>query len=201
MWFARGWDAALTEVEEGSDTMTREPETDGLYQRAQTRATPLLTKLADFSDQEWAELTHRMRKHFEREMHARGLTLTPEDETWNAALAAVEEAVGEHVPEVDRWTIAQAGVGHALHDPSMFVGSRVRNEADAALIVEAVNAYDRLKRIEAAMSTLRARIEALPRWPVYADEGEPPVYGRLLNLDDVLALLDPAATEPEETPR
>lgn len=46
---------------------------DGLYQRAQTRATPLLSKLADLSEEDWDELTHRMRKHFTREMAVRGL--------------------------------------------------------------------------------------------------------------------------------
>jgi len=81
----------------------------------------------------------------------------------------------------DRWTIAQAGVGHAFGDPSMFVGSRVRNAADAALIVEAVNAYDRLLRIEAAARALMA---------VYRTEREAP--------DSPIAALRSALQEPTE---
>jgi hypothetical protein len=59
----------------------------------------------------------------------------------------------------DRWTIAQAGVGHASE--SMFVGSRVRSEADAALIVEAVNSYDRLRAIEAAAREVINQTESI----------------------------------------
>ena len=40
---------------------------------------------------------------------------------------------------------------------------------------------------EEALQENRERIEALPRWPVYSDEGEPTTYGRLVSLDDVLA--------------
>jgi len=72
MWFARGWDAALAEVEEGSDTMTREPETEA-------GRTLLNRRTDDISmfEHEW-----------------RDTVLAIETEAWNAALAAVEEAVG-----------------------------------------------------------------------------------------------------------
>ena len=52
---------------------------DGLYQRAQTRATPLLSKLADLSDDEWEELTYRMRKHFMRVMRDGGYVIHKAD--------------------------------------------------------------------------------------------------------------------------
>jgi hypothetical protein len=61
--------------------------------------------------------------------------------------------------------------------------------ADAALIVAAVNAYDRLRAIEAA-----AR-DFLLRWD------NPERYRRIPAVDDLRAALDPAATEPEETRR
>jgi len=66
-------------------------ELDGLYQRAQTRATPLLTKLADLSDEEWGELTHRMTKHFERELGNRGMVIVSKsrDAYWKAKLREV----------------------------------------------------------------------------------------------------------------
>jgi hypothetical protein len=50
---------------------------DGLFQRAQTRATPLLRKLANLTDDEWSELTHRMTKHFDRELARRGMVVVP----------------------------------------------------------------------------------------------------------------------------
>jgi hypothetical protein len=55
-------------------------EEDGLFQRAQTRETPLLSKLADLSDDEWAELTHRIIKHFQRVMADKGYVLVKADE-------------------------------------------------------------------------------------------------------------------------
>lgn len=55
-----------------------EPE-DGLRDRARQGGTPLLDKLAALTDDEWAELTHRMSKHFERELHRRGLVIVAAD--------------------------------------------------------------------------------------------------------------------------
>ena len=65
--------------------------------------------------------------------------------------------------------------------------------ANAALIVEAVNAYDRLRAIEAAAraleaATKRERLAGLPY--VFEDE-----------LTALRAALDPATTEPKETQR
>ncbi len=67
--------------------------TDGLRDRAKHGGTPLLVKLAALSDDEWAELTHRMTKHFKREITARGLTLVAA-----AAVQAVDSLWDEPDP-------------------------------------------------------------------------------------------------------
>ena len=52
-------------------------EHDGLRDRALRGGTSLLDKLAGLTDAEWDELTHRMTKHFQRELAARGMVIVP----------------------------------------------------------------------------------------------------------------------------
>jgi hypothetical protein len=67
-----------------------------------------------------------------------------------------------------------------------------RMDANAALIVEAVNAYDRLRAIEAAARAFMEYDAGPPDLP--DDEWEP--AARVLW--DALSALDPATTEPKE---
>jgi hypothetical protein len=53
---------------------------EGLRARAERGGTSLLDKLATLTDEEWDELTHRMQKHFQRELDRRGYAIVPKDE-------------------------------------------------------------------------------------------------------------------------
>lgn len=72
--------------------------------------------------------------------------------------------------------------------------------ADAALIVEAVNAYDRLRAIEAG---LRELVDHGPQWsphPAIVDRvpQDREWAASLVAVADLRRLLDPATTEPKE---
>lgn len=50
----------------------------GLYQEAQTGATSLDRKLMDLTEEEWDELTRRLKAHFEKAMEQHGYVMVKE---------------------------------------------------------------------------------------------------------------------------